>query len=577
MSDNKSKKMPGILARLRMVVGLNIGTIMFGILFIYMAFSAILYFTTTHIESYQVTSGPLSRNETYTGLAIREESLCKADSSGYITYYAREGSKINASGAVYGLSDTKTASAPASLAPEELSKVRTDMMSFSKGFSSSKFNSTYSFKYELKGNILQYAESGNTSSAPLTSDEENLSSNTFLKTISAYANYGEGKIIFGINDQGNVIGITDPVNGCLNLENKINDSLSPVPEFRLEIQENTIVLTVYEGRYKPYLYKGKAYKRNDSSTVEVDRLEYNRLILEGCNQTFEEITSFNQQLTFAKLETEFIRVMGIEKINKDILKTLELYSDQSGFNNAAALLADDNQFTGIDIIRFGDTIDEIMDRESLENISILSQLEKTLQMFRKYYQYEKIEGAERKCIDKIPEKAFREAIANALIHRMWDIPASIKVSMYADRIEISSPGGLPVGISEEEYLNGQISILRNPIIGNVFFRLKYIEKFGTGIMRINHAYRNALIKPSYQCFSNSIKVILPVIRENYDLSEAEQILVSILKGKEKMSRSEIEKAAEMEKSKAVRTLNSLIEKKILKKTGAGRGVRYTLK
>ena len=72
MSDNKSKKMPGILARLRMVVGLNIGTIMFGILFIYMAFSAILYFTTTHIESYQVTSGPLSRNETYTGLAIRE-------------------------------------------------------------------------------------------------------------------------------------------------------------------------------------------------------------------------------------------------------------------------------------------------------------------------------------------------------------------------------------------------------------------------------------------------------------------------------------------------------------------------
>ena len=155
-----------------MVVGLNIGTIMFGILFIYMAFSAILYFTTTHIESYQVTSGPLSRNETYTGLAIREESLCKADSSGYITYYAREGSKINASGAVYGLSDTKTASAPASLAPEELSKVRTDMMSFSKGFSSSKFNSTYSFKYELKGNILQYAESGNTSSAPLTSDED---------------------------------------------------------------------------------------------------------------------------------------------------------------------------------------------------------------------------------------------------------------------------------------------------------------------------------------------------------------------------------------------------------------------
>ena len=94
MSDNKSKKMPGILARLRMVVGLNIGTIMFGILFIYMAFSAILYFTTTHIESYQVTSGPLSRNETYTGLAgastlARNKNYYKPQKCGlfYVKFY----------------------------------------------------------------------------------------------------------------------------------------------------------------------------------------------------------------------------------------------------------------------------------------------------------------------------------------------------------------------------------------------------------------------------------------------------------------------------------------------------------
>ena len=408
--------------------------------------------------------------------------------------------------------------------------------------------------------------------------KENLSSNTFMKTISAFANYGEGKIIFGINDAGQVTGIDDPVNKCLDLENKINDGIKPIPEYDLEIRDDkTIVLTVYEGIYKPYLYKGKAYKRNDSSTVEVERMEYNRLILEGRNQSFEEITSYEQALTFSKLEAEFIRIMGIEKINNDILKTLELYSDQKGFNNAAALLADSNNFKGIDVIRFGDNIDEIMDRESFENISILSQLEKSIQMFRKYYQYEKIDGTERKSIDKIPEKAFREAIANALVHRMWDIPASIKVSMYADRIEISSPGGLPAGISEEEYLNGQISILRNPIIGNVFFRLKYIEKFGTGIMRINYAYKDALVKPAYQCFTNSIKVVLPVIKDSYDLTETEKLLVHILTGKDYMTRTEIAKEAEIEKSKAIRGLNRLIEKNILKKEGAGRGVRYTLK
>lgn len=408
--------------------------------------------------------------------------------------------------------------------------------------------------------------------------KENLTSNTFLKTVSAYANYGEGKIVFGIDDSGIVIGISDPVNECLNLENKINDSIKPVPEYNLEIQDDsTIILTVFEGMYKPYLYKGKAYKRNDSSTIEVERLEYNRLVLEGSNQSFEELTSSDQQLTFSKLSTELIRVMGIEQLTKDILKTLELYSDQNGFNNAAALLADNNHFKGIDIIRFGDSIDEIMERKTFENVSILSQMEQSIQMFHQYYRYEKIEGMERKSVDKIPEKAFREAVANALVHRMWDIPASIKISMYSDKIEISSPGGLPAGLSEDEYLNGQISLLRNPIIGNVFFRLKYIEKFGTGILRINRAYANALIKPSYQIFSNSIKVILPVISTDYNLNETEKMLLAFLKNRNNLTRKEIEKLSGMEKTKIIRGLNNLIQKNIVQREGNGRGTRYKIK
>lgn len=224
MSDNqnKSKKMPGPLAKLRKIVGLNIGTIMFGILFIYMAFSAILYLTTTHIESYQVTSGPLSRNETYTGLAIREETVCKAASSGYITYYAREGSKINASGAVYGLSNTKASTSAVTLTPEELSKVRNDMMSFSKGFSSSKFNSTYSFKYELKGNILQYAESDNGSSAPLTSTEDDSEETDNSNATSNISNsiYTGNQTISEAQSDGIILYSTD------NYEGKTIDSVT---------------------------------------------------------------------------------------------------------------------------------------------------------------------------------------------------------------------------------------------------------------------------------------------------------------------------------------------------------------
>ena len=156
-NSRNSRENTGFLKKLRKLFSMNIGTMLFGMLFIYMAFSAILYLTSPKIESYQVIAGPLSRNETYTGLAIREESVHQAETSGYITYYAREGSKINADGVVYGISNTKTSDSQTELSADELSSIRNQMLNFSKGFNSSKFNTTYSFKYELEGNILQYA------------------------------------------------------------------------------------------------------------------------------------------------------------------------------------------------------------------------------------------------------------------------------------------------------------------------------------------------------------------------------------------------------------------------------------
>lgn len=156
-----------VIRRIRGVFGLNIGTVTFGLLFLYMAVSSVFYFTSGNVESYQVISGPLSRNVTYTGLALREEITASADSGGYVTYFAREGSKINANGAVYGLSSTQTPEVSTSLSQEDLSKIRNQMMSFSKGFNSSKFNNTYSFKSELEGNILQYAGASGSSSVTL--------------------------------------------------------------------------------------------------------------------------------------------------------------------------------------------------------------------------------------------------------------------------------------------------------------------------------------------------------------------------------------------------------------------------
>ena len=139
--------------------------------------------------------------------------------------------------------------------------------------------------------------------------------------------------------------------------------------------------------------------------------------------------------------------------------------------------------------------------------------------------------------------------------------------MFADRLEVRSPGGLPAGISKEEYLNGQISLLRNPILGNVFFRLKHIEKFGTGILRINNAYASALEKPAFHIFENSITVVLPVMIGDNSLTDTEKRIVDLLKKNYVMSRQELEKATGLKKDSVIRLLNSLIRRNIIQKTG----------
>ena len=401
--------------------------------------------------------------------------------------------------------------------------------------------------------------------------------NTFLKTVSAFANYEGGQIRFGVADNGAVIGLKNPVQACLDIENKINDTIRPQPQYELVIQESdkTVILTVEAGRNKPYTYKSKAYRRNDTATIEVDELELTRLILQGKNINYEELPADNQELSFKILEKRAKQEIGIKSLNKDVLKTLNLYSDSDGYKQAAALLADENEFPGIDIARFGESISIILKRVTFEHESVLEELEKAVRIYRDYYQYEEIQGIERKKVEKIPEKAFRETIANALIHRTWDVNAHIRVMMFDDRIEISSPGGLPTGISEEEYLKGNVSILRNPILGNVFYRLHIVEILGTGIVRIQEAYKYSDKKPVFEIFDNSINVILPVIG-NADLTEDEKVVYEVLSKTMPKSISEITDMTPFGKSKVTTLLKRLARKNYVSVTGNGRGTKYKL-
>ena len=399
----------------------------------------------------------------------------------------------------------------------------------------------------------------------------------YLKTVSAFSNYEGGIIVFGMNDQGKVVPLSNPEELCLNIENQINDNIHPQPEYSLEVLENaTIELHVQKGEHTPYRYKGKAYKRNDTATIEVDDLELSRLILEGKNLEFEELPSQKEDLTFSTLAEYLRQTLGIQEMNENVLKSLELYDKHQKYNLAAEILADRNTFPGIDVAVFGKDENIIWKRVSFVNQSILLQYDQVAQIYKEQYQYETITGFEREKIELVPEVAFREAIANALIHRVWDSKRNIQVSMFEDRIEILSPGGLPSEITKEEFLGKHGSVMRNRILGNIFFRLKLVEIFGTGIYRIRQAYENSITQPTFLISEHSILIALPLFKDHIELSEDESIICEQLSPTRIHTMSQIMKISPFSRTKTRTILNHLIEKNIVEKTGVGRSTGYLL-
>lgn len=400
---------------------------------------------------------------------------------------------------------------------------------------------------------------------------------TFLKTVSAFANYGTGRIVFGVDDSGATIGLSDPTADALRIENMINDSLDPVPHFSLDIDENdrTVLLTVAEGKSKPYLYSEKAYRRADSATVEVDRTEFGRLVLTGRNLTFDEIASSRTDLTFSLLSQRLMEHLGLTAFDENSLRTLGLLNADGTYTKAAEIFSDRNGLAGIDIVKFGDNISELLDRKTVAGESILEQYDAALEMYERYCTYETVSQAARKRVERAPFEAFREAVANALVHRTWDAAANVTISIHSNRVVIVSPGGLPSGVAAEDYLGGGISIPRNPIVANIFFRLDYIEQFGTGIARINEAYGNLPAKPIFEIRENSLAVTLPFgAAQATKLTADESAMLDEMSRNLLLSRKELEARTGFSKDKAIRLLNGLVSRGLVVKEGSGRGRKY---
>lgn len=163
-----------------------------------------------------------------------------------------------------------------------------------------------------------------------------------------------------------------------------------------------------------------------------------------------------------------------------------------------------------------------------------------------------------------------------MIHRTWDDTPNIRIFMYNDKIEIISPGGLVHSISKEEYLNGQVSKPRNPILANIFFRLKYVEMFGTGILRIKQLYQSMKFKPDFKIYENSISIVLPLVDLKLNVSVDEEQIINYLSNCIHASSSDIAKSCGYTKDKTLRLLKLLQSKGYVKVSGNCKATKYSI-
>jgi len=407
-------------------------------------------------------------------------------------------------------------------------------------------------------------------------------SNSFLKSVSAFSNEREGKIIFGINDDGIIVGCDDCTFLRLRIENAINDLVSPIPKFTLKEKDiggkKIIVLTVHKGIESPYFYKNQAYQRRDSASIPADMYQVRRWIMESSNISYDKQITDTVGFKFTKLEQAFISKVGIEKITPDMLRTMGLMVGDK-YTNAGKLFADENDMLrGCDAVKFGSNISQFLKRKTTIETSVLEQFYQMESFFDEfYYDYEEVSNGRRVRRVMIPRDAFREALANAIVHQDYLIPAKIRIEFWDSYIKIVSPGGLPNGITEEQFQQGNLSILRNEIIASVFQRLGIIETFATGVQRIRNLYLGYTEKPKFEVLGNSISVILPKI--NYQRKDAQDAridtIVNFLK-KQPRTRAEIQSELNLGRTQTNEHIVFLYGLGIIEKIGAGPATKYKL-
>ena len=380
---------------------------------------------------------------------------------------------------------------------------------------------------------------------------------SWLKSVSAFANTKGGIILFGVDDKTHELkGLNDIQEASEKITEIINSKILPLPRYEIntfiEEKKDFLELKIGDGPSTPYYLvadgRKEAFIRSGNQSIPAPEHILNNLILKGKNLTFDALpTDYKiSDLSFTLLSAT-IKEKTNKKFdeNKDYL-SLGLANEEKEITNAGLLLSDQNPLKQSKIVctrwkglSKGIISEDVIDDKEYSG-SIIALLENADSFIKNNSKKSwKVIGMERKELEDYPITARREAIVNALIHRDYQIlGAEIHIDMFDDRLEITSPGGMFDGsIIQNLEIKNIPSMRRNIIIADVFSRLHYMDRRGSGLSRILESYNDSIQKPKFISDFLSFTVIFPnkgyykneVKEEKNIVSDEELFLIQLYK------------------------------------------------
>ena len=363
---------------------------------------------------------------------------------------------------------------------------------------------------------------------------------SWCKSVSAFANTFGGALIFGISNEGMVVGLENPEGDAEKISEVIKTRLDPMPEFKLRFYQTEdgkvlIILDVYKGDETPYYYSGdgvlEAYVRVGNESVKATATELKRLVLRGKNTSYDSQNSTYkaEDYAFSKLKERYKKWTGNSFDDKDLI-SFGLVNEQGNLTNAGALLADESpircsrlfctRWNGLN--KSGGAVDALDDAEY--SGSVISLIENGEAFIKRNCKMKWRKTANsREEMPEYVERSYHEALVNALAHRDYLVNGSeVHIDIYDDRMEIYSPGGMPDGsmIQDRDPLMVP-STRRNPVLADVFNRLGHMERKGSGFGKIISGYEFQINydeskRPSFRSDRYQFTVVMPNL--NYDVS-----------------------------------------------------------